>query len=177
MAGQLILLGTPRELHIPAMAMAFASSQEERVIPKGLQEVVKFAGRKCHAWLQARHDGNSIRLIETKNYVPLQTAFYATWLVVRDGETAHEFLEAFPNLSLDSRLSALDAKIEQMKAELSSRLIRGDFDLGRVGSEDQRENLARRYVKLSEGVNALRRENSLLTIAQKLEEEWRAKWL
>lgn len=175
MAGQLILLGTPRELHIPAMAMAFASSREERVIPKGLQEVTKFAGRKCHAWLQARHDGDSIRLIETQNYIPLQTAFYATWLVIRDEATAREFLEAFPNLSLDSRLLALDAKSEQLRADLSSRLIRGDFDLARVGSEDQRENLARRYVETSDKIHQLGADRRLLDIAKKLATEWQEK--
>ena len=42
---------------------------------------VKVGGRRCAAWLKAKNDQENIRLVETRNYVPPQTAFYAHWLL------------------------------------------------------------------------------------------------
>ena len=44
-------------------------------------ELVKVAGRRCAAWLKAKNDQENIRLVETRNYVPPQTAFYPHWLL------------------------------------------------------------------------------------------------
>ena len=50
-----------------------------------------------------------------------------------------------------------------MAAKLQDRLRRGDFNLGRMGDERQRENLARRYI---EGADALRSLGSELRLLE-----------
>ena len=175
MTGQLILLGTPRELHIPAMAMPSASAREDRASAQDLSEVAKLAGRKSLAWIQARQDRGSIKLIGTRNYVPLQTAFYANWLVIGDEAVAREFLEAFPSWNLDFRLAKLSDEIQKSIADIKLRLDRGDFNLGRVGNEEQRENLARRYVEIADKRHQSETDFRLLEMAKELGEKWQSK--
>lgn len=174
MATQLILLGTPRELHIPVMAMPSASVREDRASAQDLSEVVKFAGRKSLAWIQARPDRGSIKLIGTRDYVPLQTAFYANWLVIGDEATAREFLEVFPGWNLDFRLAKLSDEIQKSIADRKLRLDRGDFNLGRIGSEEQRTNLAKRYVEIADNLHRLDTDFRLLKMAKELAEKWQS---
>ena len=53
-------------------------------------------------------------------------------------------LESFPRHRLDARLARITEEREALAADLHRRLNRSDFDLSRVGDEQQRENLARR---------------------------------
>ena len=55
----------------------------------------------------AKNDQEKIRLVETRNYVPRKTAFYATWLLFEEEATFVEFLEAFPHYGLEARLPRL----------------------------------------------------------------------
>ena len=75
MASYLILLGTPRDLHIPYFAMGAPRSRENSATPIDITDVTKLAGRQCAAWIKAQKDQGKIRLVETRNYVPHQTAF------------------------------------------------------------------------------------------------------
>jgi hypothetical protein len=53
------------------------------------------------------------------------------------------FLALYPQYRLDGRMAKLEADREELVAKLQNRLRRGDFNLGRIGDERQRENLAR----------------------------------
>ena len=59
-----------------------------------------------------------------------------------------------------------------MAAKLQNRLKRGDFDLGRIGDERQRDNLARRYVEAAEALRSFGSELRLLERAWELAAEW-----
>jgi hypothetical protein len=173
MASRLVLLGTPRDLHIPYFAMGVPRSRENRVARLDLgTELARLAGRRCAAWITARADQDEIELIATRNYLPPQTAFYATWLRFRDNRVAEEFLDTYPQHRLDGRIVKLEADREELTAELQHRLRRGDFDLGRVGDERQRENLARKYVGAAEALRGFGSQLKLLERAQELAPEW-----
>jgi hypothetical protein len=176
MASYLILLGTPRDLHIPYFAMGSPSSRENHVARLNLDaELSKFAGRRYAAWVTAQKDQDKIRLVETRNYVPRQTAFYAQWLLFEKEAAFLEFLEAYPHYRLDARLTKISEERDALAADLDKRLIRRDFDLGRVGDEQQRENLARRYVETADKLRQLGRDFRLLETAKTLSGEWQDK--
>ena len=48
---------------------------------------------------------------------------------------------------MDERLAKIDEERQALALKLEQRLKRGDFDLGRIGDDQQRENLARQYVE------------------------------
>jgi len=157
MASYLILLGTPRDLYIPYFAMPAPSSRENRVARLNLDaELSKLAGRRCAAWLKVQKDREKIRLVETRNYIPRQTAFYAQWLLFEKEPAFLEFLDA-------------------LAAELDRRLVRRDFDLSDVGGEQQRRNLARRYVEATDKLHQLDAQFHLLETAKVLGTEWQDK--
>ena len=151
MAKYLVLLGTPRDLHIPYFAMGIPSPRENSVTQLSIDgELAKLMGRRCAAWVKAKTDQENIRLVETRNYVPRQTAFYAHWLLFEKEAAFLEFLEAFPHHGLDARLAKIAEERDASAADLDRRLYRRDFDLSRVGDEQQRINLARRYVETTD---------------------------
>ena len=168
MAGRLVLVGTPHHSHIPYFATGIPSLRENSVEHMDLgTELVRFVGRRCAAWIGARARGHTISLVATRNYSPPQTTFHATWLQFRDEAVASEFLDTYPQHRLDGRITKLEADREALTAKLQNRLRRGDFNLGQVGDERQRENLARRYVEAAE---ALRRLNSELRLLERASE-------
>jgi hypothetical protein len=176
MASYLILLGTPRDLHIPYFAMPAPSSRENRVARLNLDaELSKLAGRRCAAWLKAQKDQEKIRLVETRNYVPRQTAFYAHWLLFEEETAFREFLEAFPDHGLEARLAKIAEERDALAADLDRRRHRRDFDLSRVGDEQQRTNLARRYVETTDKLRQLDEDSRLLETAKGLGTEWQDK--
>ena len=124
------------------------------------------------AWVKARKDSDKIRLVETRNHVPPQTAFYAHWLLFEKEATFREFLEAFPHHGLDARRAKTAGEREALAADLDRRRIRRDFDLSRVGHEQQRSNLARRYVETTDKIRELDKHLSLLETAKELATEW-----
>ena len=147
MASPLVLFGVPCERHIPYFAMPVPRSRESYAQRLDLETDL---GRRCAAWVRARATGAKIELIKTRNYVPPQTAFYATWLVFGDEAVSSEFLDAYPQHQLGGRIATIEADHQALAAKLQNRLQRGDFNLGRIGDERQRENLARRYVEAAE---------------------------
>ena len=88
------------------------------------------------------------------------------------GCKSEEFLEAFPHYRLDERLAKIDEEREALAADLDRRRNRRDFDLSRVGDEQQRENLARRYVETTDKLRQLGTQFRLLETAKGLGSEW-----
>ena len=173
MASHLILVGTPRELHIPYFAMGVRWLREDRVGHLDLgTELVRSVGRRCAAWIGARAQGDTISLVATRNYIPPQTAFHATWLRFRAAEAAAEFLDTYPQHRLDGRIAKLEADHEALTAKLQNRLRRGDFNLGHMGDERQGENLARKYVEAAEALRGFGSELKLLERASELAPQW-----
>ena len=173
MASYLVLLGTPHHSHIPYFAMGIPSLRENSVAHLDLgTELVRFVGRRCAAWIGARAQGDTISLVLTRNYIPPQTTFHATWLRFRAAEVAAEFLDTYPQHRLDGRIAKLEADREALTQKLQDRVRRGDFDLGRVGDERQRENLARRYVEAAETLRRFGSELKLLERTSELAPQW-----
>jgi hypothetical protein len=173
MASHLVLLGVPCERHIPYFAMAVPRSRESYAHRLDIEtDLVGFVGRRCAAWVRARSTGAKIELIATRNYLPPQTAVYAKWLCFREEGSAADFLDAYPQHRLDGRMAKLKADREELSAKLQRRLKRGDFNLGRVGDERQRENLARRYVGAAEALRGIGSELRLLERARELAADW-----
>jgi hypothetical protein len=64
---------------------------------------------------------------------------------------------------------------ETLAAEPDRRLHRREFDRSRIGDEQQRENLARRYVEMTDKLRQLGTHFRLLEIAKTLSGEWQDK--
>ena len=106
-----------------------------------------------------------------------KTAIKSGWLklgttFLRKEATFREFLEAFPHHGLDARRAKTAGEREALAADLDRRRIRRDFDLSRVGHEQQRSNLARRYVETTDKIRELDKHLSLLETAKELATEW-----
>jgi hypothetical protein len=176
MARRLILLGTPRELRIPYYARGASRIQESSFTRLDMdRELTKLAGADCAVWVKARHDQEKLRLVETRNCLPLQTAVYAQWLLFENEAEALEFLEAFPRYDLDARISKISEELQTLTADLARRVIRRDFDLSRVGDERQRRNVARRYVEMTDKLRQLSTDLRLSETAKDLAREWQDK--
>ena len=172
MASHLVLLGIPRDLHIPYFAMAVPRSRESYIERLDVgTELARLVGRRCAAWVQKRAQGERIELIATRNYIPSQTAFYASWLLFRD-QVAAEFLTSYPQHRLDDRIAKLEADREELAAKLEYRVKRGDFNLGRIGDERPRVDLARGYVESAEAQRSLSSDLKLLERARELAPQW-----
>ena len=176
MASYLILLGTPCDLHIPYFAMPDPRSRENNVTRLNIEsDLVKLVDRRCAAWIKARLAGDVIELIHTRDYIPPRTAFNAKWLLFRNEPAAAAFLDVYPHYRLDERLAKIVEEQDVLTTKLQQRLKRGDFDLGRIGDDQQRENLARRYVEAAETLRSLRSQLGLLETAKGVAHEWQAK--
>ncbi len=147
--------------------MGVPASRESRVERGNIEsDLVKLVGRRCATWVRARLERDVIELIHTRDYIPLQTAFYAKWLLFRDEAAATAFLEAWPRYRMDERLAKLDEERQALALKLQQRLKRGDFNLGRIGDDRQRENLAHRYVETATTLRGLGSQRRLLETAE-----------
>ena len=59
-------------------------TRENSVVRLGIDGLEKLAGRRCAAWVKSQEDRDKIGLVETRNYIPVKTAFYATWWCLRN---------------------------------------------------------------------------------------------
>ena len=73
---------------------------------------------------------------------------------------------------LDERLAKIAEEREALAADLDRRRVRGDFDLSRVEDEQQRINLARRYVETTDKICQLDPHLRLLDTAKGLAVDW-----
>jgi hypothetical protein len=96
-------------------------TRENSVVRLGIDGLEKLAGRRCAAWVKSQKDRDKIGLVETRNYIPLKTAFYATWLVFEEQAASAKFLEAFPYLRLDERISKITDEREELASDLDRR--------------------------------------------------------
>ena len=78
----------------------------------------------------------------------------------------------FHTTRLDARLAKTAEERDALAADLDRRRIRRDFDLSRVGDEQQRINLARRYVETTDKIRQLGSQFRLLETAKELAVEW-----
>ena len=74
-----------------------------------------------------------------------------------------------------SCISKITEEREALAADLDRRRIRRDFDLSRVGDEQQRRNLARKYVETTDKLRQLDVQFRLLETAKWLSSEWQEK--
>ena len=74
-----------------------------------------------------------------------------------------------------SRISKITEEREALAADLDRRRIRRDFDLSRVGDEQQRRNLARKYVETTDKLRQMGVDFRLLETAKGLGSEWQDK--
>jgi hypothetical protein len=153
--------------------MGSPRAQENRITRLGSnRKLSTFMGRRCIAWVNARNSQEKITFVETRNYIPPKTAFYAEWLLLESEAAFREFLQVFPHYCLDTRLGKINEEREALSADLDQRVKRRDFDLSRVGAEQQRANLARRYVEMTEKLRQLREDFRLLETAKVISEKW-----
>ncbi len=107
--------------------------------------------------IEVNRDRRGIRCIATRNYIPLQTAFHAHWLMFQSPEGAEAFLQAFPSLAVAHRIERLEHERHELAAKTEARLARGGFDLGKFPAE-QRRNIARRFIAADERLEGLARQ-------------------
>ena len=165
--------GQPQRATHPYFAMAVPRSRESYVERLSIEgDLVGLVGRRCASWIKSRADRDGIELIKTRNYVPPQTAFYATWLVFGDEAVGAEFLDTYPQHQLGGRIAMIEADHQALAAKLQNRLQRGDFNLGRIGDERQRENLALKYVEAAEALRGFSSQLELLERARRFAPQW-----
>ena len=56
-------------------------------------------GAQCLQWILTRGKEHDIRLVQTRNYVPHQAAFYAEWLLFREDESSLAIPDCIPAIS------------------------------------------------------------------------------
>ncbi len=176
MASYLILLSDPCDLNIPYFAMPVPASRESCVERLNIEsDLIRLVGRRRAAWIKARLERDVIELVHTRDFVPPKTAFYAKWLLFREEAAAAAFVEAWPRHRLDERLAKIDEERQALALKLQQRLKRGDFNLGRIGDDQQRENLARRYVETAETLRGLGSQLRLIETAKGIARRWQDK--
>jgi hypothetical protein len=122
-------------------------------------------------WVLTRGKEHDIRLVQTRNYVPHQTAFYAEWLWFLEDDLASEFLTAFPQLQIPKRLQRLLDDRQIIATRMEGRLHRGGFDIGKHPPE-QRRAIAQRFIELDDKLRDIDEHCRGLELAEQLSPEW-----
>ena len=110
-------------------------------------------------------------LVETRNYIPRQTAFYAHWLLFEKEATFREFLEAFPHHALDARLAKTAEERDALAADLDRRrlvAISISVAWGRAATDKSCATIRR----ASDKIRQPRAQFRLLETAKALATEW-----
>ena len=167
----LYLIGTPEQLNVPYFTPQ--SGRESSIWDMKQTEIEapykKTVDRRAMKWLED-HD---IRVVGTRNYeAPVHAAFYATWLRFPTEALLAEFLAIFPRYDIKIRLDQLHTEAREKEADLQRRRERGDFDLSKIGDQQQRENLARIYQERSDEIRELDEEREYLVQALEYGAAW-----
>jgi hypothetical protein len=165
----LVLIGRPKSLHIMAQAMVAPSARESRW-GYGKIETAQL-GARCVQWILANAKAHVIRRVQTRNYVPRQTAFYAEWLLFQEDEVATQFVTAFPRFQIPIRLGKLRDERQTIATRLEERLQRGGFDIGKHPPE-QRRAIAQRFIELDDELRDIDEHSKALKLAEQLSAEW-----
>jgi hypothetical protein len=112
-----------------------------------------------------------IRLVRTRNYVGRQTAFYVSWLLIREPGLANEFLQTFPRFDIPNRREGLERDGRELAQKVDERLRRGGFDIGKYPGE-QRRGITRRFIEADEKLEGLARHGEELQLADSLRTDW-----
>ena len=153
--------------------MGAPSSTKNSVVRLGIDGLnLKLAGRRCAAWVNLKKTGTKSDWSKQGTTFLLKTAFYATWLLFEKDATSESSWKHFHTTAWMSALSKTAEEREALAADLDRRRLRRDFDLSRVGDEQQRTNLARRYVETTDKIRQLDAHFRLLETAKELGTEW-----
>jgi len=170
----LIILDRPSNWHIPYFAMGARYSFENQATPLDLDtNLTKIVGRRCADWVRDREGGGAISLLETRNYLPPQTAMYAHWLSFRERPLADNFLNAFPRYRLEEWFEKLRREREALEEKVEQRVRRRGYDLSRIGAE-QRRTVAQRFIDTHDKIGDLVRLQRQLETIGRLAQEWSA---
>ena len=172
----LILIGEPKSLHIPVMAMQVKSNRESSwSYPTASSPSLDLLiGGNASRWIKQKQKTHSIKRIVTRNYIPLQTAFYAHWLVFFEPVVAQEFLQAFPQSDTERTVTKLEADLQSLSEKVESKLSKGAYDLSRYPS-DQRRAAAVRFIEFDDQIRSIKERLQEMARAQDVRDEWRAR--
>ena len=124
-------------------------------------------GARCVQWILTRGEAHNIRLVQTRNYVPHQTAFYAEGLWFLEDDLASEFLTAFPQLQIPNQLQRLLHDRQIITTRMEERVHRGGFDIGKHPPE-QRRAIAHRFIELDDKLRDIDEHCRALELAERL---------
>jgi hypothetical protein len=168
----LILIGTPETRNIMVQALAVPRFREswgeyfdiEKCLPK-------IAGGNVARWAIEQAKVHDIRLVHTRNYVPLKTAFHADWLFVQEGEIAAALVERFPQFDTPRTVEKLTQERDALAEVLKQQSRKGKYDLGKL-PPDRRRSAADRFIETDNKVKDLSERIDLLETAEGLRSEW-----
>src|SRR4051812_15227185 len=167
-----VLVDGPKYLNIPYFQMPDPSSREDQCTPLDLMQLPKLVGRRCAAWVTERR--STVRLIRTRNYLPLKTSVHAHWLAFEAPAIAESFVAAFPRYDLEARVNELKAELDVAVEKIEGRLRTGKFDLSRLPEQD-RLPVARGYIELAEKLLETEQRIKDLQLAGVLAIQWAGK--
>jgi hypothetical protein len=166
-----VLVDGPTYLNIPYFQMPDPTSREDQYTPLDLIQLSKLVGRRCAAWV---NEHSTVRLVRTRNYLPLKTSVHAHWLAFETRAIVDEFVAAFPRYDLAARVNALNSERDVAAEKIERRLRTGKFDLSRLPEQD-RLPVARRYIELTEKLRETEQRIKDLQLAGDLAIQWAGK--
>jgi hypothetical protein len=166
----LILVGTPKTLNIPYFAMGSSTARANtwKITKK---EVTHTIGGNGTRWIDDEKRRSKILMIETRNYIPHKTAFYANWLVFSDEASADAFCQKFDWANNAKQIKNIEARLEEAATVSDAKVRSGSFDLIKAPAE-QRRSIVQRFIKMDDEIRDLRERLEFLTIAETLKNDW-----
>jgi hypothetical protein len=168
----LILVGMPETRNIMAQALAVPRFREswweyaeiEKCLPR-------IAGGNVSRWVIEQARDHDIRLVHTRNYIPLKTAFHADWLLVQEAQMVAALVGKLSQFNTPSVIEKLKQERDDLAEGLELRARAGGYDLSKLPS-DQRRSVADRFIEADAKVNDLSERIDLLETAEGLRSEW-----
>ena len=129
-------------------------------------------GGNVSRWVIDQARGHDVRLVHTRNYIPLKTAFHADWLLVQETELAVALVEKFPQFNTLTVVELLKRERDALAETLEERARAGRYDLSLLPA-DQRRAVADRFREADNKVKELSERIELLETAEGMRSEWR----
>jgi hypothetical protein len=170
---KMILIGKPESLHIPYFAMQSPHSKVSswHYPNKKRTPLSHLVGSNACRWIIDKQRSSDIRRINTRNYIPPQTGFYANWLIFFDEALANELISKFPHLDSDKYLEALKNQSSSIETKISEKLNRGAYDLSRYPA-NQRLYAAQRFIDLNTQSRNISDQITFVQTAMSLRDAW-----
>jgi hypothetical protein len=166
-----IAIGGVKRLNIPAMALAHSSSRENRIDQTLPVSASKHLNPSQHEWLREQGLQDRVRVIQTRNYLPVKTAAYSTWLVLPDERAAKAFRIAFPRFDPDHRLEQIVEQKAAVMNQIKDRVNRGGYDLSKHPA-DQWRGIASEFLKLDKKLTDLDEKIAEINLTRELAIHW-----